>query len=34
MLPGGIGILIGVLVGFFGSAIASYITFNDKMIKD
>ena len=34
MLPGGIGILIGVLVGFFGSAIASYVTFNDKMIKD
>ena len=34
MLPGGSGILLGVLGGFFGSAIASYVTFNDKMIKD
>ncbi len=34
LLPGGIGILIGVLVGFFGSAISSYITFNDSMIEE
>lgn len=34
LLPGGIGILIGVLVGFLGSAISSYLTFNDSMIKD
>jgi len=34
LLPGGVGILIGVLVGFFGSAISSYITFNDSMIEE
>lgn len=34
LLPSGIGILIGVLVGFFGSAISSYITFNDSMIEE
>lgn len=32
LLPGGVGILVGVLVGFFGSAIASYITFSDSML--
>ena len=31
---GNVGILIGVLVGFFGSAISSYITFNDSMIEE
>ncbi len=33
LLPGGVGILIGVLVGFLGSAVASYITFSDKLLS-
>lgn len=32
LLPGGVGILLGVLVGFFGSAIGSYITFSDSLL--
>ena len=32
LLPGGVGILVGVLVGFFGSAIASYLTFSDSLL--
>ncbi|MCR5526896.1 MAG: PTS transporter subunit EIIC [Lachnospiraceae bacterium] len=34
LLPGGIGILTGVLVGFFGSMITSFITFKDTYVSD
>lgn len=34
LLPGGIGILIGILVGLVGSAISSYLTFSDKLIEE
>ncbi len=33
LLPGGMGILLGVLVGFVGSAVTSFLTFSDSMIE-
>ena len=33
LLPGGMAMMVGVAVGFFGSAITSYLTFSDKMIE-
>jgi PTS system beta-glucosides-specific IIC component len=33
LLPGGVAMAIGIAVGFFGSALAAYSSFNDKLIK-
>ena len=34
LLPGGVAILIGVLVGLIGSAVSSYLTFSDKLLDE
>lgn len=34
LLPGGVAILIGVLVGLIGSAVGSYLTFSDKLLEE